>query len=166
MATRRFEVHTTGAVEGARRLQAIGGRGADARPAWPLVFEQLSHDVEERFRTRGGETKWQPLAPSTVASKARKNEDPRIMRASNALYTSLTIPRGKKSLRRKAKTQARHGTTLFYARFHQYGAGVPKRPVLDVSERLEKSIAETLELFVAKGQLKRGASARFIGNEP
>jgi phage gpG-like protein len=153
-SNRQFGIQTTGVERNAKRLAAIGGRGADARPAWPLVFQQMRADSEERFKSEGEGT-WPKLADITKETKARKGLDPRIMHASNALYRSLTAERGRNTIRRKAKTQLRFGTKLFYADFHQRGRGVPKRPVLQLSERTQEEITRTLSDYVAVGQLRK-----------
>lgn len=82
------------------------------------------------------------------------------MRASGALYRALTAQQARGGVRRRAKTQLRFGTSIFYARFHEKGEGLPKRPLLTVSQQLERRIARTLERFVAHG--KNGGTATVL----
>jgi phage gpG-like protein len=151
-SNKRFGIQTTGVDRTARALKSIGGRGADARPAWPHVFDVLRAESEDHFNTRGhGE--WEPLAKATHVRDKYGKRDPRMMRASGALFKSLHEERAKGSVRRKSKLQMRFGTTVFYATFHQEGRGVPKRRVLEVHERVENRITDLLEEYVAKGEL-------------
>lgn len=147
-----FGLTTTGTQNSAAVLNSIGGRGADARPAWPSIFKLMQADTSERF-AHGGEGDWQRLAKETVESKARKRQDPRIMRASGALFKSLTADKGRGALRRKSRYQLTYGTSVFYARFHQTGKGVPKRELITVDAALARQIVDALERYVAKGEL-------------
>jgi phage gpG-like protein len=147
-----FGLTTTGTQESAAVLNSVGGRGADARPAWPVIFKLMQADTAERFN-RDGEGDWQKLAASTIDAKARKHQDPRIMRASGALYKSLTGDTGRGALRRKSRYQMRYGTSVFYARFHQTGKGVPKRELITVDAALTRQIVDALERYVSKGEL-------------
>jgi phage gpG-like protein len=147
-----FGLTTTGTQNSAAVLNSIGGRGADARPAWPAIFKLMQADTGQRF-DRGGEGDWQKLAEATIDAKARKHQDPRIMRASGALYKSLTGDRGRGALRRKSRYQLTYGTSVFYARFHQLGKGVPKRELITVDAALARRIVDALERYVSKGEL-------------
>jgi phage gpG-like protein len=147
-----FGFTTTGTQKSAAVLNSIGGRGADARPAWPSIFKLMQADTAERFN-RDGEGDWQRLAEATIDAKARKHQDPRIMRASGALYKSLTGDRARGALRRKSRYQMRYGTTVFYARFHQMGKGVPKRELITVDAALTRRIVDALESYASKGEL-------------
>lgn len=147
-----FGFTTTGTQNAAAVLESVGGRGADARPAWPTIFGLMQVDTKERFDTRGA-GKWDALADATVETKARKHLDPRIMRARGALERSLVADRGRGALRRKSRYQMRYGTTVFYAQFHQEGHGVPKRLLIDVNANMQTLIVRALERWVAKGEL-------------
>ena len=147
-----FGFTTTGTQEAASVLESVGGRGADARPAWPAIFGIMRADTLARF-DRDGRGEWKPLSPVTVESKARKRQDPRIMRATGALERALVADRGRGALRRKSRYQMRYGTTIFYAHFHQEGRGVPARPLIRVTKAMEKQIVVTLERYVSKGDL-------------
>jgi hypothetical protein len=147
-----FGIATTGDARAAQVLDSVGGRGADARPAWPGILKMMQGDTAERFDTKGRGL-WRPLAPATIAAKARKNQDPRIMRATGALHRSLTLDRGRGALRRKSKYQMRYGSTVFYAQFHQEGHGVPKRILVEADAALQRRIVDALERYVVQGEL-------------
>jgi len=150
---KRFGIVTTGQGKAAHALESIGGRGADARPAWPYVFALFQEDAEDRF-DHDGKGLWPALKPETVETKRRKGQDPRIMRVTGALERTLIRDRVRGGVRRKAKLQLRYGTTVFYAQFHQKGTGrMPKRELVVVTRPLEKRITETLERYVSKGDL-------------
>lgn len=147
-----FGITTTGVNRNADVLDSIAGRGADARPAWPTIFKLMQADTEDRF-DHDGKGLWKPLAEITKETKARKNQDPRIMRATGALERSLIADRTRGAIRKKSRYQLVYGSKVFYARFHQSGAGVPKRELVLVTPTLSRAITRTLEQYVVKGTL-------------
>lgn len=157
-AIKRFSITTRGADKAARALDAVGGRGADARPAWPFLMTMFRLDEERRWNTEGF-GQWDELAPATIARKARKRQDTAVMRATGALERSLTVTRGRGAVRRGSKLQMRFGSSVFYGRFHQGGKGEPqgvkRRVILAVSDQLERAIVESLKLWVSQGDMPR-----------
>ena len=149
-----FGLTTTGTQEAAAALNSIAGRGADARPAWPSIFKLMQGDTEHRFDSQGL-GRWPALAAVTQETKARKHQDPRVMRVTGALQKSLTADRARGALRRKSRYQLRYGTSVFYARFHQKGVRgkLPERVLIDVDATLTKRIVDSLEVWVSKGTL-------------
>jgi hypothetical protein len=146
-----FGITTTGQNKAANVLNSIGGRGADARPAWPAIFTLFTGYEKERFDALG--PGWPPLAEATKESKARKGHDPRLMRATGALEKSLVADRARGGIRKKSRYQLTFGSKVFYARFHQTGRGTPKRVLVEVTPELSRDVTHALERFVVKGDL-------------
>jgi hypothetical protein len=146
-----FGITTTGQNKSADVLNSIGGRGADARPAWPAIFTLFTGYSEKRWQEEG--PGWPPLAESTKETKARKNQDPRLMRVTGALQKSLVADRARGGIRKKSRYQLVYGSKVFYARFHQTGRGTPKRVLVEVTPELSRDITGALERFVVKGDL-------------
>jgi phage gpG-like protein len=65
------------------------------------------------------------------------------------LYRSLAASKG-----RARRGDLRFGTTVFYARFHQYGTktGLPARPVIDLSQRAQQQMTGALNEYVVEGK--------------
>lgn len=146
-----FGITTAGQVKSAHVLKSIGGRGADARPAWPAIFSLFTAYGEKRFTELG--PGWPPLAEATKETKARKNQDPRLMRVTGALQKSLVADRARGGIRKKSRYQLTYGSKVFYARFHQAGKGVPKRVLVEVTPPLASDLTRALERYVVKGDL-------------
>jgi phage gpG-like protein len=56
-----------------RTTRGIGLRGRNMRPVFRGLVPLLKEDIDQTFRRREGpQEKWAPLAPATVAAKARR----------------------------------------------------------------------------------------------
>lgn len=144
----KLEVTPRGVKRTYNALEGLGERGNDARPAWPHVFEDIRDDTKSLFATEGRSAGWPAVAASTLKRDAQGGRDKRLMRSTGALERALTAERARGGVRRRLKTQARFGTSLFYADFHQRGRGVPKRVLLHMDEREQNRTARTLERHV------------------
>jgi hypothetical protein len=149
-----IEIDTTGVRAQVALMRKLGVRGADARPAYDDIEAVLRAQGEKQWATTGhGE--WPKLAASTQAYKNTHGGDQRIMRASGALYKSLTQKAPRARWRRARKTELRWGTKLYYAFFHQEGHGVPQRKVIDIDPEGSKQIAKVLGSYITYGECGR-----------
>lgn len=144
----KLEVKPRGVRKTYEALNGIGERGNDARPAWPFVMRELQRSEKRKFDTQGANDHWPAVAKSTLERDARGKRDPKLMRVTGALEKTLTADRAKGAIRRRAKTQMRYGTSLFYAHFHQVGQGVPRRVLLRMEPNQVQAAADTLERHV------------------
>lgn len=139
-----------GSAEDALRL--LAWRARDVSAAWPIVGEVFADAERRHFGSMGSGT-WQPLAKITTDQKGPKRHDSHAMRASNALYHSLTEHYARGAVREYHEpTEMRFGTDLFYAKFHDQGEGVPKRPLMNADDRALRSAATTLAKYLATGK--------------
>lgn len=76
----------------AKKMAAVSERIENPKGAVPSVGPLLQYRVGERF-ARQGEGDWPPLAPATVAAKARDGLDPRILHATGALELAMVSGR-------------------------------------------------------------------------
>jgi phage gpG-like protein len=90
---------------------------------------------------RRGDT-WAPLAPGTLANKARKGQASDILHATGDLETAIMGGTG--AVKRVTMTSARagvNGRTIFYALFAQSGRGgdhpMPARPIMGIAPDTE-----------------------------
>src|SRR5215467_9736184 len=111
-----FQVEVQGEDKAAADLEALGHRAADIRPLSYKVRTVFRKAEEERFDYSG--PGWPPLAESTRDRKARQRLDPRMLRAKEALFRSLTSPRAAMQVDRRDRSEFEFGTTVPYAHFH------------------------------------------------
>jgi phage gpG-like protein len=147
----KFTVEQKGAYEAAAHLHRLGARGADIRPTQERVRGVYLQSTERRFRSRGDGT-WPPLQDSSRERKARAGVDPRPLRWTQALFESLTLQSGPDQINQADPTEMRFGTDVPYARFHDRGAGVPRRKLIELRPAEQKQIAGIVEKYVAKGE--------------
>jgi phage gpG-like protein len=144
-----YEVEANGVKKTHAALINVGKRANDVRPAFADVRAVVRESNEARFGSRG-DGSWPPLKDSTKAAKARHGQDPRVLRASGALFKSLTANRAKGQVNRKKPDLFRIGTSLYYARFHDLGeGGVPVRKLMDLTDSDMRKINGKLEDFIA-----------------
>jgi hypothetical protein len=144
-------IETTGIRAQVAVMKKLGIRGADIRPAYPEV-ETVYREQETQLFATQGHGQWPALAASTVATKASKGLDPRMMHASSMLYRSLTQKKPRNRWRRARKTELRWGTKVFYALFHQEGHGVPVRKVIDIDNSGQRQITQILGRYITYGK--------------
>lgn len=132
----RYELEAFGFATAARHFRQMGERAQDYRPVFRKLFRWIQQDEAERF---AGGAHWRPLDPDTIRRKASEGKDPRILRAHGVLADALThwkAPGGKRKLgRQDAFWGVDPAGVAFYARFHQQGDGLPKREVIDLTQR-------------------------------
>lgn len=140
----RVEIEVVGLREAAEHIEAMGFRTKFARPAMLRIqYVMLEQEAVQWHR----QIRWRRLAKSTVKRKARQRLDPRILRAKGTLEKTMVInsplSRARGQLWEIDETTARFGikggkVDIFYGRFHQRGAGVPKRVIVPRPNRESK----------------------------
>src|SRR4051794_28883202 len=88
----RLEIFGYGETIVARELLRFSERLAVPIVALETAATILREETEKQFDTQGGHASggWPELADSTKADKARHDLDPRILRATGALFETLT----------------------------------------------------------------------------
>lgn len=115
-----------------QRLEGIGRRAGDARPALEKIRRSFYAAERARFSS-DGQGQWQPLTTRYTAVKARKGLDPRILRATGELQRALTTGRGTGAVNEVTSTAATLGTDLPRAVYAQRGSGRRRRRVLVIT---------------------------------
>jgi phage gpG-like protein len=140
--------NTTPAVA---RLTGIGDRVIDVAPAFRTIARGLMADERRRFDT-GGYGTWPVLDPVTVRAKAAKGHSPRILEATGTLRRALTVEHAPGQRLEIGRTEMTFGLATngaaYYGRFHQKGAGVPKRTVISVTPRQRTEISDRVRSFI------------------
>ena len=142
------------AVEGdklaADRILQVGERAADVRPARPLLDPIFRREEVAGFAEDG--PGWQALADATVALKENNGWDPRILRRTGELERRLTSTGEDLEVGLMGSpTEIAFGTTVPYARFHQYGEGVPRREVVGLSTTAVAAMTEGVQVYIVDG---------------
>lgn len=135
-----------------RDLHRWGDAAGDVSPAMPAVLDVLRAGERKQFDSQGayGSGGWAALADSTRARKAGLGMDPRILRATGALFDAMT-GHGGAQIAIARHDGADFGTTLNYARFHQQGRGQKKRPVVQPPEYDRRQIVRIVQRHLVDG---------------
>jgi phage gpG-like protein len=134
----------------ARHLLDVVDRGQDATPAFERIADDFMGYEKLRFDTDGYGT-WAPLQPSTIAEKARKGLDPRVLRATGELHRSLTERGDPHQELHITPDFMLFGSNVEYARFHQRGEGVPQRRPLGFTETQKRDTVRVLQRYLVTG---------------
>jgi phage gpG-like protein len=143
-----------------RTLTKAAERAKDARPAMRKVRELMEGANRKQFETSGaylGDS-WAPLAPGTLARKARKGQESQTLRATGALEASLSGGKGRRG--GATRTTARAGTSIWYAIFAMsgtkkagHGASAPARPIVGFAKRDRTKAIRVVEKWLTTGEV-------------
>jgi hypothetical protein len=151
MSGLRFEFEAYGDKLVSRELVDMGGRSIDARPAFTLIADDLMASEKRRFNSRGFST-WAPLAESTIASKARRGLDPRVLHATTRLRDSLTRKHDPHQVLIIEPQFLVLGTNLDYAGYLQTGTRrMPARKPLGFPVGQRRKAIKRIQKFVVTG---------------
>lgn len=141
-----------GDVQLHRALSRIVSASNDLSKPFEDAGEEFRDIEEERFDNEG--FGWAALAASTIARKLRLYGVKPILRATDALYKSLTIKGAAGNISRVFPLKAEFGTSIFYAIFHQTGTSrMPARPVILFREEDKHRFVRSIQRYmIASGQ--------------
>lgn len=142
---------TKGVPEATKAIADLGKRARNATRDTSYRVRTIYRRAEQRRFDEQGPG-WTSLAESTRERKSREGLDPRALRASGKLYRSLTSVAADGQLDERTEDEMRFGTTVWYARFHDKGEGVPERKLIEltISERAE--INRAVQSYIARGR--------------
>ncbi len=147
----RFEFEAHGDKLVSREILDMGDRALDARPAFRLIADDFRQFERARFDSRGEGT-WRPLAPSTIAEKARKGQDPRILHATGRLRASLTEREDPDAYERIFPNFMLFGSSVPYAHYLQTGTRkMPARKPLGFTEEQKVTTLKHLQRYIVHG---------------
>jgi phage gpG-like protein len=141
----QFSVQVRGDEAAARRLDKLGNNAERARPVLTKLVGEILAIQEVRFQRNQG---MKATKASTKATDRRQNRDLKPLRSTGALKDSVTRVGGPNQTLVIDNNSLKIGTTLSYARFHQYGIGVPKRKVINLTPRQRKDLSETILNYI------------------
>lgn len=116
----------------------------------------LRQDVELQFDTEGGHASggWKALSEGRVRFKANHGLDPRILRATGALFDSLTKKYDPAHIERLGPSSLTFGSTIFYGVYHQSSrprTKIPYRPMIALTDTDKRNIVKTLQRAMLQG---------------
>lgn len=154
----RVVLDISGDVQLNRELVGVSGRGQDMRPAFAAVLDLWRSETTEQFATEGQHASggWAPLKPATVAAKRRKGQRPEILRATDALMRSLTVPGDPNEIARMTETELDYGSKLPYAGVHQNpkpGNPLPQRRPVALTERARANSVKIIQRYLMTGEV-------------
>src|SRR5215475_9448367 len=123
----QLDIEQKGVEDSARLLYGMAKQGADPRPAFRQILDELRLAEDPWFRSRGQGT-WPQLADVTKDDKMRLGYPSDPLVRTGYMGASLTMRSGRGTVRVATQNQMRFGTRVFYANFHRYGTGhMPER---------------------------------------
>ena len=144
-----IEITVEGDDVAAAHLEQMGSRAADVRPAQAMLDPIFADDSRKRFDEQG--PGWARLSDAAQDQKAAAGLDPRILRATGALYDSLV--RASSGPPSGSRDSLALGTDVPYARFHQHGTQyMPERKPVDLSTTARRRMEQMLSDYITEGK--------------
>jgi len=157
-----LDIEAEGEKRAAILLQRMSKRGADPRPA----FEQISDELgaaEAAWFTSRGEGEWPRLADVTREHKQRLGYPDAPLIATGKLIRSLVVKRGRGSVRSRTRTKMRYGTRVPWAIYHYRArtgySHVPHRnPLVELTPERRKRMVRDVSRYMLTDKLARTGS--------
>jgi phage virion morphogenesis protein len=141
-------------------LERFEQRMGDVRPVMRRIATDMQRIESAMFTGQGrrGGGSWKRLAPSTVATKARKNQDPRILIATQALMNAASG--GRNSTWDVTRTGVFVEINLPYAGIQQHGGlsgrgrkvRIPARPYFRWTEYDFNRWTKWIQSYIVNGR--------------
>ncbi len=143
----RFSATITGDKQARARFDGISGRAKNPAKACAVIQTLWQTSERHRYDT-GAYGDWAPDLPSIRARKARRGQDPRTLRATGALYRSVTSPGAPGAVFRPSSDSLELGTSLAAGAEAQRGGGRRHREVVHVSTGELKAWAQAIGAYL------------------
>lgn len=143
----------SGHVELDRAFNRVDKIISDFRNVWPAITDIFYATEESLFQSEGAtgaSGKWAPLSQVYKRMKEILYPGQPILRRENTLYESLTSPDGLDSIYRAERLSLTIGTKAPYARAHQHGLRVPKRPVISLTESDKRKMQKAVQVELVR----------------
>lgn len=149
------------------RLTGLAGALKDLRPVWPDIHKIFLDFMVQVFAKEGAfgdpPDRWAPLNPQYAAWKHRHYPGRPILQREGTLMASLTQEQAPHHVYRVGPGFMETGTSVAYARAHQWGyppRHLPARPMIKGFTKAEgERMADAVLTYLLKS-MRRGAGAR------
>jgi phage gpG-like protein len=152
----RFRVLVFGTEAVYTRFTRMARDAADASPAFDDVAEELMRITDIQFQSQGrrGGGSWKRLTQKWLNFKVNKGLDPRILHMRGPLRASVTQRGAPGQILKISPTQLDFGSSLSYARTHQYGyppRNIPKRQFIKLLDGDRTNIRNMIRDHIMEG---------------
>lgn len=141
-----------------RALTLLNDSFKDFRRIWPQVAAVFYKAERRQFDSEGGKSGgW--AAPSEPYAKAKEIRYPGqpILRATNALYESLTDPTGENAIFSQSEDTLTLGSSLDYAAVHQTGwEKMPARPPIAIDDEEQAEMVRVMREALGNNAVRLG----------
>lgn len=154
----RIVLEISGDKQLERELLRVGDRAIEAKPALESIADYWMRLTVLQFNTEGRHASggWRPLKPETLRRKAAAGLDMRILRATGALFDSLTDRDDPELILNVSETELEYGSRLPYAGAHQNpspGSKLPQRRPVELTENARRESVKTLQRWIFTGEV-------------
>jgi phage gpG-like protein len=135
-----------------KKLAAMAVRAQTMLPLYPKAKQYIRAANVSNFASNGLPVGgWDPLSPGYSSWKMSKFPGAPTMVRSGRLFNSLATLNGAEN--RSSATEFEFGTTVSYAKFHQYGTEkMPKRAIVFVPRGFAKWMSSNLGTWIVDGR--------------
>jgi len=142
-------------------LAGLAKRGADPRPAFRSIMDEMRLAEDPWFRSHG-QGAWPDLADVTRQTKERLGFPADPLVRTGLMGASLTLRSGRGTIRTVNKEGFRFGTRVFYANFHRYGSGnTPERnPLIPIDEHTRTRMVYDVKHYLLTGNVAGNVTYR------
>lgn len=141
-----IDVVVTGDEQANALLTRLAGRLDDGRPQLLGLVDTLLAAERERFATAN----WKRLGPRSLQRHHGEGAGSRPLVLTGRLMRSLTVRGARDQIIEIRPSSLRFGTSLYYARFHQRGQGVPTRKPVGVTPPVRQSLVSALRRLLVE----------------
>jgi phage gpG-like protein len=144
----RFDV--SGDVQVSRRLDRMQQKAKDLSSAFEKMHDSFLSIERKQFDTQGasGSGGWAPIKAKTLAFKASRQLDPRILHMKLRMRKSLTNKTSPDHVAKITPHEAFFGTSVPYAAVHQNpkpSNPMPRRRVVELTESQRRAWARIIQ---------------------
>lgn len=152
-----FTLETLGDTQVQRTFLRFGERALESKELFQQAIKDLMLIERVQFLTEGqhGSGGWAALKPATIAAKRRKGQPEWILRATEALFKSLTEEGAPGNIHEAFSNFMRFGTSLKQGRFAQHGTSkMPARKVVELTSAERVEITRQVQRFIVTGEVQ------------
>lgn len=110
-----------------KKLKGLVDASRDLRPLLIGLGMMAIREFDKNFRAQGRPTQWAPLKPKTLHRRRKSGKGAKILRDTGRLQQSLSQGRIGNVYRLEPRSLT-IGSNLVYARIHQFGGTIKRRP--------------------------------------
>lgn len=157
-------VQVTGANSTALELTAVGLRGEELRPVWPVIFQMMEEATREQFESHGarGGNLWPELSDGWLWQKFQRGDNLAIMRATDETHGSIASENSS-SVREEGHDWIEFGSTTPQFSIHQDynpSSNFPERKPVVFTEVDANEYANIMMEYITGSTDARGITRR------